>query len=98
MEKKALKVVIAGRTYPLTINKEEEGTIVNAAEKINHNIKKLQNNYAVKDMQDLLAMTALQLAIQKEDGQTNTNEAHSIDISTLEQEITRIINKINNQI
>ena len=36
--------------------------MLKAAEDINRSIKMLQDNYAVKDMQDLLAMTALQLA------------------------------------
>ena len=56
MGKVSLKVVIAGRTYPLTIKEEEEAAIKGAAERINSNIKKLQGAYAVKDMQDLLAM------------------------------------------
>lgn len=64
MDKIPLKIVIAGRTYPLTIKKEEEAAIKAAADKINSNIKKLQGSYAVKDMQDLLAMTALQMAVQ----------------------------------
>ncbi|MDP4683068.1 MAG: cell division protein ZapA [Crocinitomicaceae bacterium] len=62
MSKLSLKVVVAGRTYPLTVNPGEEAKVTKAAEDINRAIKSLQDNYAVKDMQDLLAMTALQLA------------------------------------
>ncbi len=65
MEKISIKVVIAGRNYPLTILADEEGKIRKAAEIINTSIKQLQENYAVKDMQDLLAMTALQLATKE---------------------------------
>lgn len=61
MEQISIKVIVAGRTYPLTVNKNEEEIILKAAEDINKSIKALQNSYAVKDMQDLLAMTALQL-------------------------------------
>ena len=68
MDKIPLKIVIAGRTYPLTIKKEEEAAIKAAADRINSNIKKLQGSYAVKDMQDLLAMTALQLSVQMKSG------------------------------
>lgn len=60
MEQISIKVIVAGRTYPLTVNKNEEEIIKNAAEEINKSIKVLQDSYAVKDMQDLLAMTALQ--------------------------------------
>lgn len=62
MAKVSLKVVVAGRTYPLSVNESEEQRVLKAAEDINKAIKVLQDNYAVRDMQDLLAMTALQLA------------------------------------
>ena len=62
MSKESIKVVVAGRTYPLTVTEAEKSRVLQAAEEINRSIKLLQENYAVKDMQDLLAMTALQLA------------------------------------
>ena len=65
MSDHSLKIIIAGRTYPLTVKEEEVETIKKAAEDINHSVKFLRDNYAVKDMQDLLAMTALQLATKK---------------------------------
>lgn len=68
MGKTSVKIKIAGREYPLTINNEEEQTVQLAAQSINNNIKKLQENYAVKDMQDLLAMTALQFASKELSG------------------------------
>lgn len=62
MSKISIKIVIAGRNYPLTINEGEEEKVRKAVEDINTNVQKLQESYAVKDMQDLLAMTSLQLA------------------------------------
>lgn len=62
MGKTSIKVILAGRNYPLTINEGEEKVVQEAVDGINNSIKRLQENYAVKDMQDLLAMTALQLA------------------------------------
>lgn len=62
MSKESIKVVVAGRTYPLTVTEVEKARVLQAAEDINRSIQKLQENYAVKDMQDLLSMTALQLA------------------------------------
>ena len=93
MEKVSLKVIIAGRTYPLTINKEEESAIMQAAEKINSNIKKLQSNYAVKDMQDLLAMTTLQFAVQANE----TKPSSTID-NGIEQDLDRILSKLEGQL
>jgi len=68
MAKLSLKVVVAGRTYPLSVTESEEKRVLKAAEDINKSIKLLQQNYAVKDMQDLLAMTALQLASKGNSG------------------------------
>ena len=62
MSKVSLKVVVAGRTYPLTVQETEVEKVQRAAEDINKAIKQLQDNFAVRDMQDLLAMTALQLS------------------------------------
>ncbi len=60
----SIKVSIAGRTYPLTIQREEEEVIRRAAKNINDSLKTLEDSYAVKDKQDLLAMTAIQMAVQ----------------------------------
>lgn len=65
MSKLSIKVVVAGRTYPLTVSEDEVQKVEAAAKDINKAVKLLQDNYAVKDMQDLLAMTALQLAVKE---------------------------------
>lgn len=91
-EKIALKIIVAGRTYPLTVNSSEQQKVLKAADDINRAIKLLQESYAVKDMQDLLAMTALQLATKSttsSDG-TNFHEMGKIE-TTLEQ----LLNEIN---
>ncbi len=64
MEELSIKVVIAGRTYPLTIKKSEEEGVRKAAKLINERIKEYEANYSVRDKQDLLAMFALQIASQ----------------------------------
>ena len=73
MAKLSLKVVVAGRTYPLSVDENEEEKVLKAAGDINKAIKLLQDNYAVKDMQDLLAMTALQLASKGEGSSADRN-------------------------
>lgn len=62
MSELSIKVNIGGRVYPLTVKSEEEENVRKAAKLINDNIKKLEENYAVKDKQDLLAMSALEFA------------------------------------
>lgn len=90
----SIKVNIAGRTYPLTIERSEEEMIRKAADNINASINDLKENYAVKDMQDLLAMTALQLStksntISKEvDDDKVANE-----LKTLDKELSDFLEK-----
>jgi cell division protein ZapA len=74
MSELSIKVIIAGRTYPLSIERDEEETVRTAANRINEAIRALQESYAVKDTQDLLAMAALQLIIQGSYGNTGTQE------------------------
>ncbi len=79
MSKLSLKITLAGRTYPLTVNEGEDEKILKAADDINRAIKLLQENYAVKDMQDLLAMTALQLATKSITPSVQTNQQDQIE-------------------
>jgi len=61
-----IKVNIADRVYPLTVKVEEEEGVRKAVKKINELIKKFEQNYAVRDKQDVLAMGALQFASKLE--------------------------------
>jgi len=64
MAKISLKVEIAGRTYPLTVQEGEDVKVLKAAEDINKAIALLRDNYAVSDTQDLLAMSTLQMKMK----------------------------------
>jgi cell division protein ZapA len=86
MSELSIKVVIGGRTYPLTINREDEEKIRKSVSEIENNIKNLKENYAVNDMQDLLAMTALEYA---NDSVTRNN---SVEIDKLSKEIINLRN------
>lgn len=81
-----VNIIIAGRTYPLTVKntKEEEG-MRKAANAINDLIFKFEQNYAVKDKQDVLAMSALQFA--------SKIEIENLKKATIQEDI---INKIEN--
>lgn len=88
-EYQSIKVSIANRNYPLRITNEENERVMQAAENINKRIKDFEDNYAVKDKQDLLAMCALQFASealnqQKKDGSKPSKEMEDkIDSLTL---------------
>lgn len=64
MSELSIRVNIAGRTYPLTIEREEEEQVRKAARYIDEKIGELKEQYAVNDMQDYLAMVALELSTQ----------------------------------
>jgi cell division protein ZapA len=94
MGKLSIKVVVGGRTYPLTVQEGEEEKVTKAAADINKAIKLLQDNYAVKDMQDLLAMTSLQLAT-KSSGNLKANDSITADFSVVEDELEALKNELN---
>ena len=59
-----IKIKIADRVYPLSIIPDQEEDLRNSAKQIDVMIKQLEQSYAVRDKQDVLAMCALQYAIQ----------------------------------
>src|SRR6056297_4059694 len=61
-EKLKIKLSIADRVYPLTIDPKQEEGLRKAAKNIENLAKKFEQNYAVRDKQDVLAMCALQFA------------------------------------
>ena len=64
-EKLKIKLSVANRVYPLTINPSQEEGLRLASQQINDLIKKFEQNYSVQDKQDALAMCALQIASSK---------------------------------
>jgi cell division protein ZapA len=59
MEEFAISVNIAGRAYRLYVEAKDEENVRKAAVVINDKVDEFAGNYAYKDKQDLLAMTAL---------------------------------------
>lgn len=59
-EKVKLKVNIAGRFYPMSVNANEEEMIRKAGKQINDLIRDFEQKYDIRDKQDALAMCALQ--------------------------------------
>ena len=86
-EKLKIKISIADRVYPLTVELSQEEGLRSASKKIDTMIKQFEENYAVRDKQDVLAMCALQFAAQTEQKQID----NAIDgVETIER-----IKKIN---
>ncbi len=77
MSEMSIKVTIAGRIYPITVKPDEEEKVRDAARRVDDNLKLLQSSYAVKDKQDLLAMTALQMATKSTENNAKQDLAAS---------------------
>ena len=91
-EKLKIKISIADRVYPLTVDTSQEEGLRSASKKIDTMIKQFEENYAVRDKQDVLAMCALQFAAQVEQKQIDTV---AIDKNSLDklQQINELLNK-----
>ena len=61
-EKLSIKLHIANRIYPMKIERESEEYIRNAVKQIEGRLKFYEENYAIKDKQDLLAMCLIEYA------------------------------------
>jgi cell division protein ZapA (FtsZ GTPase activity inhibitor) len=90
----SLKLTIAGRTYPLTVDSAEETAVLEAAKLINSRVQELEATYLVKDKQDLLAMAALQFATQYLDARSKTIDNPEALIHQLESVETLLDNHL----
>ena len=90
-EKLKIKLSIADRVYPLTVEMSQEEGLRSASKKIDIMIKQFEENYAVRDKQDVLAMRALQFAYQLEQKQID----NSIDGKETIERIKKINDLLN---
>jgi cell division protein ZapA len=93
-EKLKIKVSIADRVYPMTVFPEQEEGLRLAAQKINKIIRHYEENYAVRDKQDVLAMSALQFASKVEQLQIDEDESQN----EIEQRLVDLNDKLVNYI
>jgi cell division protein ZapA len=83
---RSISVIIADRPYRLKVTEDQEEKVRKAAKLINHTMKELSGVYHFRDKQDLLAMAALQAAVQK--------DVDSRQSETQEEQILTAIEKI----
>jgi len=83
LEELSIKVYIADRTYPLKVSADQEETVRKAARHINDKMKMLQQQFAVKDKQDILSMIVLEEVTHK----MNNAELHSIAQENIQAEL-----------
>ena len=78
-----IKLSVADRIYPLTIKPSQEEGLRKAAKQIESMIKQYEQNYAVRDKQDVLAMCVLQLASQIEQKALDSKNDQTIAVKKL---------------
>lgn len=91
-----IKISIADRVYPLTVDFAQEEGLRSASKKIDSMIKQFEENYAVRDKQDVLAMCALQFASQLEQKQIDKSEdfqAAFERLSEMDQKLSALLAK-----
>ncbi|MBV2194970.1 cell division protein ZapA [Flavobacterium aquaticum] len=95
-EKLKIKISIADRVYPLTVDPSQEEGLRSASKKIDAMIKQFEQSYAVRDKQDVLAMCALQFAAQVEQKQINNsqdNESNITRLQNLDKKLSELLSK-----
>jgi len=83
-DKLSIKVNVADRYYPLKIERRDEEKIRKAARLINEKVLQYKQRYLDKDVQDFLAMAALQYVTRIIEMEDKT------DISPLEQKLQEL--------
>lgn len=64
MDELSIKVNIADRYYPLSVTTEQEEQVRKASKLINDKLKALEQQFSVRDKQDMISMCALELATE----------------------------------
>mgnify|MGYP001236698769 FL=1 len=88
MDKLSIKLNIANRFYPMKIERSSEEMIRNAVKKIDNRLKLYEDNYEIKDKQDLLAMCLIEYASKLEKINQNnfiSDDGISEKLSNLDQ-------------
>jgi len=63
-DKLSIRVNVADRYYPLKVEREDEEKVRRAARMINERVLQYKQKYTDKDVQDFLAMAALQYVLK----------------------------------
>jgi cell division protein ZapA (FtsZ GTPase activity inhibitor) len=88
-DKLSIRVNVADRYYPLKVERENEEKIRKAARMINEKVLQYKQRYTDKDVQDFLAMAALQYVIKL------TEEEEKLENDYLPDAIKELINKVD---
>lgn len=93
-DKLTIRVNVADRFYPLKIGRQDEEKIRRAAKLINERILQYKQKYTDKDVQDFLAMAALQYVVKVLDCDQKTDMAPILEeVRKLNLELEEYLDK-----
>jgi cell division protein ZapA (FtsZ GTPase activity inhibitor) len=91
-DKLSIRVNVADRYYPLKVERDDEEKIRRAARLINEKVLQYKQRYTDKDVQDFLAMAALQFVIKLSDEEEKINSDYLPDaLKELTQKIDAVL-------
>jgi cell division protein ZapA len=91
-DKLSIRVNVADRYYPLKVEREDEEKIRRAARMINEKVLQYKQRYTDKDVQDFLAMAALQFVIKLTDEEEKLSKDYLPDaLKELTQKIEAVL-------
>ena len=94
MDKLSIKLHVANRIYPMKIERKSEEFIRNAIKQIEERLKFYEENYAIKDKQDLLAMCLIEYASKFE----SINNEKAVDDDGLNEKLAKIDSLLSSNI
>lgn len=91
-EKLSIRVNVADRFYPLRVDRGDEERIRKAAKLINDKVLQYKQRYNDKDVQDFLAMAALQYVIKVLEIENNQDAGPLINaVALLDQKLESLL-------
>ena len=90
----SIKIKIANRVYPMTINPEDEENVRRSVKKIEERIKFYEKNYSIQDRQDLLSMCLIEIGSKLESlSDNNSKDVKDIELnlSNIESALSEIV-------
>lgn len=88
-----IKLMVADRLYPLSIDPSEEESFRLAAKKINEMIQTFEQHYDLRDKQDAIAMCAIVLARQASQEKLDEDDKQE-QITKKLQDIYAVLNSL----
>ena len=96
-DKLSIRVNVADRYYPLKIDRIDEEKIRKAAKMINEKVLQYKQRYTDKDIQDFLAMAALQYVIKVLDCDSDSVSSPVLDgLKDLDNELDEFLKENTN--